>query len=72
MRQVLNFPPGLGFSPPVIVSDSPRKYEPPFTDGRFDALATCHLKGLRVREGGVVGTRWGGVEKMKSDNCYCL
>ena len=24
----------------------PRKEEPPFTNGRFDALATCHLQGL--------------------------
>jgi len=28
-----------------------------FTDGRFDALATCYLEGLRVREGGVVSTK---------------
>ena len=28
-----------------------------FTGGRFGALATCHLEGLRVREGGVVSTK---------------
>ena len=28
----------------------------PLTDGRVDALASCLLEGLRVREGGVVGT----------------
>ena len=35
----------------------PRIKEPPFTDDRFDALATCHLEGLRVRDGDVVCTR---------------
>ena len=66
-------PPGLGFSPPYShrrehyqtgrsLLASPchghRKKEPPFTDGRFDALAKCHLEGHRVREeGGVVGTK---------------
>ena len=29
-----------------------RKKEPPPADGRFEALVTCHLEGLRVREGG--------------------
>ena len=33
------------------------KEQLPFTDGRFDALATCYLDGLRVREGGRVGTK---------------
>ena len=32
----------------------PRKEEPSFTDGRFDALTSCLLERLRVREGGVV------------------
>ena len=67
----LNCPPGLDFSLPAIVPNSNRlsdrsllrratalaKQEPPFTDGRSDALATCHVEGLRVREGDVVGTR---------------
>ena len=42
--------------PPLVLShQGPGKEEPPFTDGRFDALASCHPEGLRVREGGVVG-----------------
>ena len=69
--QVLNCPPGLGFSPPAIVPNTTRlenrslclprhglcKKEPPFTDGRFDALATCHLEDLRVRENGMVSAK---------------
>ena len=35
----------------------PRKNEPRFTDGRFDAVVTCHLEGLRVREGGMIGPK---------------
>ena len=31
----------------------PRKEELPLTDSRFDALASCLLEGLRIREGGV-------------------
>ena len=68
--QFLNCPPGLGFSPPAIVLNitptgrtllalpclGPRKAEPPATDGRVEALATCHLEGLRVRAGGVIST----------------
>ena len=34
----------------------PREEEPSFTDGRFDALASCLLEGLHVRKGGAVGT----------------
>ena len=50
--QVLNCPPGLGFPPPAIVPNitrlslpchAPRKQEPPFTNGRYHALAMCHL-----------------------------
>ena len=33
----------------------PREEKPSFTDGRFDALASCLLEGLRVRKDGVVG-----------------
>ena len=68
--QVFDRPPGLGFSPPAIVASITRlgnrplfwtghglhKEVPPFTDGRFDALASYVLAGLRVREGGVIGT----------------
>ena len=35
--------------------DGLRDREPPFTDDRLNASATCHRGGLRVREG-VVGT----------------
>ena len=35
---------------------SPRKEKPPLADGGLDALAACLFEGLRVREGGVVGT----------------
>ena len=64
-------PPGLGLSPPVtavhitLLGERPslRRATPPakksrrfFTDGRFDALASRLLEGLRVREGAVVGT----------------
>ena len=31
---------------------APAKITSLFTGGRFDALATCYLQGLRVREGG--------------------
>ena len=66
LRQVLNCRPGLGFSttyhrPELYPTGSsllllfratpPPENEPPFTEGRFDALATCHLEGLRVRRG---------------------
>jgi len=34
----------------------PRKDEPLFADGRFDALAPCLIQDLRIREGRVVGT----------------
>ena len=40
----------------ALLRHGPRKEEPPFTDDRFDALASCILGRLRVREGGVVGT----------------
>ena len=69
--RVLNCLPSLGCSPPAFVPTDarlgsrslllprhgPRRKEPPLTDGRFDALATCHLQGLRVREGRVVGMK---------------
>ena len=42
-------------SPLVLSCHGPREGEPSFTDGRFDALASCLLEGLRVRKGGVVG-----------------
>ena len=42
---------------PLFAVPRPPQTEPPFTDERFDALAACHLEGLRVREGGVVGTK---------------
>ena len=35
----------------------PKKRPAVYGCGRFDALATCNLEGLRVREGGVVGTK---------------
>ena len=38
----------------VLPRHGPREKEPPLTDGRFDALATCHLEGIRVRAGGGV------------------
>ena len=44
-------------SPLVLPCHGPREEEPSFTDGRFDALASCLLEGLRVRKGGAVGTR---------------
>ena len=34
----------------------PRKEEPTFTDGRFDSHTSCLLEGLRVQEGGEIGT----------------
>ena len=43
-------------APFALPRHGPRKEEPPFTDGRFDALASCLVERLRVREGGVVGT----------------
>ena len=43
-------------SPLVLSCHGPREGEPSFTDGRFDALASCLLEGLRVRKGGVIGT----------------
>ena len=68
--QVPNCPPGLGFCPPAssrtlldwVIAPCfavpwPPKEEPPFTDGRFDALASRHLEGLRVREGGMVSSK---------------
>ena len=45
-----------GYSPLGLPRHGPRNEEPPFTDGRLDALASCFLKRLREREGGVVGT----------------
>ena len=68
--QLFGCPPGLRPSPPVIfptitcqgkksslVSSchGHREEEPSLTDGRFDALGSCLLEGLRVRKGGVVG-----------------
>ena len=43
-----------GQSPLVLSCHGPREEEPSFTDGRFDALESCLLEGLRVRKG-VVG-----------------
>ena len=45
-----------GQSPLALPRHGPRKRESSFTYGRFDALASCLLEHLRVREGGVVGT----------------
>ena len=45
-----------GSSAPVLPRHGPRKEEPPITDDRSNVLASCLLEGLRVREGGVVGT----------------
>ena len=42
-------------APFALPRHGPRKEEPPFTDGRFDALASCLVERLRVREGGLVG-----------------
>ena len=68
--QLFGCPPGLRPSPPVIfptitcqgkksslVSSchGHREEEPSLTDGRFDALGSCLLEGLRVRKGDVVG-----------------
>ena len=46
-----------GYSLVALPPHVPRKEEPPFTGGRFDALPTCHLEGLRVREGDMVSTK---------------
>ena len=48
-------PPGLSLL--ALPCHGARKDEPPFTDSFFDALSTCHLEGLRIREGGVVSTK---------------
>ena len=40
----------------MLPHHGPRKLESPFTDVRFNALASCALEGLRVREGRVVAT----------------
>ena len=45
-----------GSSPLALPCHGLRKEEPSFTNSRFDALASCLLERLRVREGGVVGT----------------
>ena len=37
------------------VPQPPQRRATPFTDGRFDAFASCLLERLRVRDGGVVG-----------------
>ena len=68
--QVINCPPGLGFShqasyralPDWIVAllafrATPRNEESTFTDSRFDALATCHVEGLRARKGCVISMK---------------
>ena len=44
-----------GQSPLASPRHGPRKEEPPLTDGRFDALASCLVERLRVLEGGVLG-----------------
>ena len=44
-----------GSSPLALPRHGLRKEEPPFTNGRFDALASCLLERLLVREGAVVG-----------------
>ena len=68
-RQVLNCPSGsphhpsprtlppTGLSLLALPCYGSSEKELPFTNDRFDALATCHREGLRVGEGGVVGTR---------------
>ena len=43
-----------GQSPLVLLCHGPREEEPSFAGGRFDALASCLLEGLRVRKGGVL------------------
>ena len=40
----------------MLPHHAPRKEESPFSDGGFDAPASCLLEGLRVREGRLVAT----------------
>ena len=67
---VFNRQPGLVFCRTAIVAKmtrlgnrsllpchAPAKKEPIFTDGRFDAVATCHPEGHRVRDGEMVSTK---------------
>ena len=44
-----------GSSPLALPRHGLYKEEPPFTNGRFDALASCLLERLLLREGAVVG-----------------
>jgi len=41
----------------ALPCNGPRKKKPRFKGDRLDALATCHLEGLRIREGGVLSTQ---------------
>ena len=49
--------PGWVIAVCFAVARLPQKKKTPFADECSNALATCHLESLRVREGGVVGTK---------------
>ena len=54
-RRPDHYPTGYSFL--ALPNHAPRNEEPPFTNGPFDALETCRLECLRVREGNIVSTK---------------